>query len=105
MSINEEVKIFKALADENRLAALKFLQNGEKCACHLLEALNISQPTLSHHMKQLCESGLVSARKEGTWMHYSISSEGREKLCSIINEYLGSDNDCCCCCKENDNDT
>lgn len=67
---------FKALADENRLRILALLRGGEKCACKLLEELNISQPTLSHHMKILCDAGIVTARKEGKWMHYTICCEG-----------------------------
>ncbi|MGN1094264.1 MAG: ArsR/SmtB family transcription factor, partial [Candidatus Neoclostridium sp.] len=54
-----EITILKALADDNRLEVLKLLQGGEKCACRLLEALEIGQPTLSHHMRILCEAGLV----------------------------------------------
>ncbi len=68
--------IFKAFCDENRIRILKMLTSGEKCACKMLEELNVTQPTLSHHMKILCDSGVVVARKEGKWMHYSISSEG-----------------------------
>lgn len=68
--------IFKALGDENRIHILQLLQSGEKCACRLLEELPVSQPTLSHHMKILCDCGIVSGRKEGKWMHYSISKEG-----------------------------
>ena len=67
--------IFKALSDENRIRILKLLHNGEMCACKLLDALNISQPTLSHHMKILCDARIVNGRKEGKWMHYSICSE------------------------------
>ena len=70
--------IFKALCDENRVKVLRLLLHGEKCACHLLEEINVTQPTLSHHMKVLCDSGLVVGRKEGKWMHYSISPEGVE---------------------------
>lgn len=69
-------KVFKAFCDENRLQILELLQSGEKCACVLLENLSISQPTLSHHMKILCESGIVVLRKEGKWTHYSISADG-----------------------------
>ena len=69
----------KAFCDENRVKILKLLLSGEKCACKLLEALNITQPTLSHHMKILCDSGIVNARKEGKWTHYSISQEGIEE--------------------------
>lgn len=68
--------MFKALGDENRLLILQQLRQGEKCACRLLDDLAISQPTLSHHMKLLCDTGLVTARREGKWMHYSLSTEG-----------------------------
>ena len=68
--------IFKALCDENRVRVLKYLMCGERCACRLLEDLHVVQSTLSHHMKILCDSGLVVARKEGKWMHYSLSPEG-----------------------------
>ena len=67
--------IFKALCDENRVQIFRLLQGGEHCTCHLLEEMNLSQPTLSHHMKILSDSGLVVGRKEGKWMHYSISAE------------------------------
>ena len=76
--------MFKALCDENRIRILKLLQNGEKCACVLLDDLHITQPTLSHHMKILCDSGIVVSRKEGKWMHYSISPEGSENAVSML---------------------
>ena len=88
MDFRNDARIFKALADENRLQVLTLLQKGELCACHLLEELNITQPTLSHHMKLLCDSGIVNYRKEGKWMHYSISPDGKEKITSLIKEYL-----------------
>ena len=50
--------IFKAFCDENRIKIIKLLSTGEKCACRLLEEINITQPTLSHHMKILCDSGI-----------------------------------------------
>ena len=71
--------IFKAFCDENRVRILELLKDGEKCACKLLEEMNITQPTLSHHMKILCDSGIVEGRKEGKWMHYSISRESVEE--------------------------
>ena len=52
-------KIFKALSDTNRLLILNMLRSGEKCACKILEELHIGQSTLSHHMKILCDSGIV----------------------------------------------
>lgn len=80
----ENAKVFKAFCDENRLKILELLQNGEKCACILLEELNISQSTLSHHMKILCESGIVAYRREGKWTHYSISTEGSHYAAQLL---------------------
>lgn len=71
--------IFKAFCDENRIKILRLLANGEKCACKLLEEMNVTQPTLSHHMKILCDSGIVVGKKEGKWMYYSVSADGAEK--------------------------
>ena len=84
--------MFKALSDENRIRILKLLRNGEKCACKLLEELNISQPTLSHHMKILCDSGLVTGRREGKWTHYAICCEGVRRVRDLMKELLSSEN-------------
>ena len=89
-------QIFKALCDENRVQIMKLLRSGEKCACKLLDELNISQPTLSHHMKILCDSGLVIGRKEGKWMHYSICEEG----CQIAKESLNEVTALNCTCED-----
>ncbi len=67
--------ICRALGDTNRLQIVEMLSDGEKCACKLLEKFNITQPTLSHHMRILCECGLVDVRKEGKWAHYTLNSE------------------------------
>lgn len=81
MNVNAKktAAVFKAFCDENRIKILQLLQGGEKCACKLLTEMNITQPTLSHHMKILCDSGIVKGRKEGKWMHYSISQDGIEE--------------------------
>lgn len=84
----DAVRTFKALADDNRLEIMRLLIEGEKCGCVLLEALEIGQPTLSHHMRILCDSGLVNARKKGTWMHYSISKEGALKIRNMVDHYV-----------------
>lgn len=77
-------RIFKAFCDPNRLSVLELLQAGEMCACKILEDLNIGQPTLSHHMKILCDAGIVSVRKEGKWMHYSLNPEGFSRASGIL---------------------
>lgn len=80
--------VFKALGDINRIRILKMLRNGEKCSCKLLETLEISQPTLSHHLKILCDAEIVNGRRDGKWVHYSINCESaafvREMLMEII---------------------
>ncbi len=101
--LNDEKRIalvFKALADENRVRVLKLLRNGEKCACILLDDLKIAQPTLSHHMKILCDAGIVEGRKEGKWMYYSISPEGVQYAVSCLQALtiLDSDNEIKSCC-------
>ncbi len=67
--------LFKALSDETRIKILYMLSRGELCACNILEEFHITQPTLSYHMKNLCDNGLVESRKEGVWMKYSINKE------------------------------
>lgn len=81
-----EAKVFKAFCDENRLQILEMLRGGEKCGCKLLEELKISQSTLSHHMKILCDSGIVSGRKVGKWTHYSIDRKGSVRAAVLLGE-------------------
>lgn len=73
---DEDAKVFKALCDEKRLRILELLRGGEKCACVLLEQLDLGQSGLSYHMKILVESGIVESRQEGKWTHYKISEKG-----------------------------
>lgn len=99
MNEHDAAGIFKALGDENRIRILKMLRSGEKCACKLLEELNISQPTLSHHMKTLCDVGIVTGRKEGKWTHYSICCDGVKHIRGLMKELLSVENipaDCAC---------
>ena len=88
----ETAEIFKAFCDENRIRILEMLQTGEKCGCKLLEELNVTQPTLSHHMKILCDAGIVESRKEGKWTHYKISTDGRKTALKLLKEITNSNN-------------
>lgn len=76
---NEYADLFKALSDDTRLYILSLI-SGESCGCELLEEVEISQPTLSYHMKMLTEAGIVNARKDGAWMRYSINKETLEDM-------------------------
>ena len=105
-SYKETARVFKAFCDENRLHILEMLRSGEKCACMLLDELQISQSTLSHHMKILCDSGIVQGRKEGKWVHYSIDPAGAERARKLLNlqitltDSTDSDMENVCCCME-----
>ena len=89
---NDTVKVFKAFCDENRLKILEQLRTGEKCACKLLDELHITQPTLSHHMKLLCDADIVQGRKEGKRVHYSINPEGTKRAQKILEQLVTLNN-------------
>lgn len=90
--------ICKAMSDTNRLKIIEMLIQGEKCACNLLEELQVTQPTLSHHMKVLSDCGLVSSYKDGKWHHYSINC----KKFKEYKDYIASITCCGTNSKEND---
>ena len=97
----QDAKVFKAFCDVNRLRVLNQLRGGEQCACALIESLGIGQSALSYHMKILVESGIVSARQEGKWTHYSISDAGCARAKELLNEITTRDEqqDSSCLCK------
>lgn len=82
----DHAKVFKAFCDETRLLVLSLLRDGEKCACVLLKRVRVSQPTLSHHMKILVDSGVVVGRKVGKWTFYSICPAGSEYAARLLYE-------------------
>ena len=84
----EKAQLFKALSDSNRVMILEMLKDGEMCACHLLERFQITQPTLSHHMRLLCECDFVIARREGKWMHYSLNTKTLGALSDYFKEMI-----------------
>ncbi|MCL2549447.1 MAG: metalloregulator ArsR/SmtB family transcription factor [Methanimicrococcus sp.] len=94
-STADYVLIFKALSDETRLKILKMLSGTELCACKLLEEFNITQPTLSYHMKILTDSELVFSRKEGAWMLYTLNEEKIEAAASFIVHIAPAAKTCC----------
>jgi ArsR family transcriptional regulator, arsenate/arsenite/antimonite-responsive transcriptional repressor len=67
-------RTFQALADGTRLRILGLLMGGEVCVCNLHESLGMSQPKVSRHLAYLRRAGLVSARREGLWVHYRLAS-------------------------------
>ncbi len=89
--------ICKALSDQNRLKITKLLTRGEMCACELLEEFNISQPTLSHHMKVLSDAQLVMYRKEGKNTYYRINCDTYSGFREYINQISCCDRSSCNC--------
>ena len=88
--------LFKALADENRLKIMDMLSCGEICACEILEGLAITQSTLSHHMKILCDYSLVKARRAGKWTYYRLN-KGAVKTLKIFLNHITSKKETCVC--------
>jgi len=78
-------RVFKALADTTRLRILKLLDVREMCVCEVMIALDLTQPTASHHLKILENAGLVKSRKEGKWVYYSLKDpETIKKILKLI---------------------
>ncbi|MBI4830672.1 MAG: winged helix-turn-helix transcriptional regulator [Candidatus Lindowbacteria bacterium] len=75
--LQQYTEVFKALADRNRARILKLLEEQELCVCQIMTVLGLKQPTVSKHLLALKKAGLVEARRNGTWMFYSISRRRR----------------------------
>jgi len=69
--------VFKALSDPTRLRLLNLLAEGEVCVCFLCDVLRLVQPKVSRHLAYLKRAGLVTARRDGKWMHYSWTNHGK----------------------------
>lgn len=98
----EDARIFKALSDPGRLQIIDILSCGEKCACDILEKFDFTQPTLSHHMKVLIDSGIAKCRKEGLWSYYSLDTANLNKLIVSLMTIYTDKADCICksCCDD-----
>lgn len=81
----EYALFMKALGDETRIKIFHMLSDGELCACKILEEFHITQPTLSYHMKILCDSGLVDNRRDGVWRKYSINEKSLDEIKQLFN--------------------
>lgn len=90
------VSVFKAISDETRLKIIDMLSCGEMCACDILEEFNITQPTLSYHMKILTDSGLVNAVRDGSWVRYTLNKENTDEAMSFLKEITSEKEDCIC---------
>ena len=89
-------KTLKVLSDSNRLKIVDMLSCGELCGCKLLEELNITQPTLSHHMHKLKDIGIVSCRKEGKRTFYALIPQVKEDLFNFFDILFSPKQECIC---------
>lgn len=97
MTAIECAKILKALGEDTRIQIFEMLRNGKLCACNLLDKLNITQPTLSHHMKLLCDCGIIVAEKDWKWTYYSINCDKLNQLLVYLsNTKCNSQSKCEC---------
>lgn len=88
--------VCNVLSDATRLKIVDMLSCGEMCACDLLEHLEISQSTLSYHMKALTSCGLVLGEKQGPWMRYHLDTTRFEELARYIGHLSMEKEDCIC---------
>jgi ArsR family transcriptional regulator len=84
--LSRAARLFHALSDETRLAVLEMLQQRERCVCELQDELEAAQSRLSFHLRVLKEAGLVSDRKDGRWVHYSLNADTFAEVDDVLAE-------------------
>jgi ArsR family transcriptional regulator, arsenate/arsenite/antimonite-responsive transcriptional repressor len=89
-AIGQLAHVFHALSDETRLSILQRLRLGERCVCDLTDALDAAQSRLSFHLKVLKDAGLVTDRREGRWMYYTLNSESLVELAEQLGALASS---------------
>ncbi|MEV7777199.1 metalloregulator ArsR/SmtB family transcription factor [Kitasatospora sp. NPDC088351] len=85
-------KVFKALGDPVRLRLLSMIASragGEVCVCDLTPAFDLSQPTISHHLKLLKQAGLIDSERRGTWVYYRLLPQMTDRLAAILTRPAG----------------
>ena len=78
--------LFRALSDPARVKILNLLTRSEDpvCVCEFVPALDLTQPTVSHHLKRLTDAGLLEREQRGKWAYYSLARESLERLASLV---------------------
>ena len=85
-NIGEAARLFHALSDETRLSILRRLRLGERCVCDLTDDLDAAQSRLSFHLKVLKDAGLVTDRRDGRWMYYTLNPESLKDVAELVEE-------------------
>jgi ArsR family transcriptional regulator len=81
-------KLFRALGDDTRLRIVALLAHGELCVCHIEKALELSQPNVSRQLGILRTSGVVDARRDGSWMYYSLAAQEHESVKAMLEQLV-----------------
>jgi ArsR family transcriptional regulator, arsenate/arsenite/antimonite-responsive transcriptional repressor len=89
LDTSRSARLFHALSDETRLSILQRLRLGERCVCDLTDALDAAQSRLSFHLKVLKDAGLVTDRRDGRWMYYTLNQEALAEMAELV-ELLAS---------------
>lgn len=85
---------FKALSDETRLTILQLLKQGETCGCTLIDKLDITQPTMSYHLRYLTDFGMITSHKEGVWKKHHVNTEVIDAMISFLTELKATKEGC-----------
>ena len=92
---------FHALSDETRVQIVEMLSHGERCVCDLMSSLDAAQSRLSFHLKTLKDAGLVTDRREGRWMYYTLNRDALYEMVEFLQgvkpgKHAGSCTKACC---------
>jgi ArsR family transcriptional regulator, arsenate/arsenite/antimonite-responsive transcriptional repressor len=86
IDVGRAAQLFHALSDETRVEILQLLSSGERCVCELTDALDAAQSRLSFHIKVLKDAGLLTDRREGRWMYYTVNPDALAEMAELIGE-------------------
>jgi ArsR family transcriptional regulator len=92
----DTAKMIKAISEPKRLQIVDMLSCGELCACEILDAFHVTQPTLSHDMKVLIEAGIVEDRREGKNIYYSLKTNALKEMHRTLGRMFEDKPDCIC---------
>ena len=84
----DKTKLFKAFSNDVRMKIFEFILEGKMCVSGIVNKLNVSQPTVTQHLRILQEAGLIKSKKIGYWMHYSINESGLEKIKNELEKFI-----------------
>ncbi|WKB34810.1 metalloregulator ArsR/SmtB family transcription factor [Terrilactibacillus sp. S3-3] len=95
--IDEMSALLKIIGDKTRLKMLAYLKSGEMCVCEFVDLFELTQPAISQHLKKLRSAGIISERKQGTWVYYRLNENLPNYLSGIVQELPNLKSKTCNC--------